>query len=1071
VNWKVVLVEVFAIVASYLVISMSVASAATVRTYSSTGTEVGTPLNFNPHGLVKKEVSVDSGSLTLGFKVSNGSASVSVERVWLYSCKDKSPKECMDSIFFVAESFSGNVDKSYAWSDISSPGSGYPQTAGLLYFVKLRRGGNPVWVAFWTVVERQSAQSFTVKESGISEIGVYAKDVGLISTIREFVGSYFMIPANPGWISRVVFKGANSMYEISLGSEEGFAAPNRPDSQELSGNEVSSVSENYTFILPVVSSVVKHPVALYLNPSYTCGMFGCESDKGEGPGNCCLDCPCSPGYYCDISRGCRPESGIALGLYGTVSPKVVNCYESHAVTMPVQIGNAPSGYSVAEKWCKLGGKFSACECTRGAGDVYVCSVVVPPVEDCGSGEFRISNNAIRFKIGYMDGAVPTERYIETGFPDVTVGSFVCGELGCETALGEGPDNCCYDCGCPSGYCDYEWGADPSSGACKDDPAADNIYIESMYPTHFYTHSPGDEVFLNLILMNKPKTISLEGVSSEMGCVYDGTEACEASSQIACSEAQSSDPERHNLSCRISFTISGYDNLKDYVLSPVVALGIKYRNGTGEYIEGSITKAVSQISIGAHWCGDQVCGEDENQDSCCYDCGCPSGQYCDTRNINGPTQGDGCQNADFKIVIDSIGSLGLVDSAIEHDVPVMIHVENYPSGTAVVPKCSLADGGVACSIACQNVPSQKPEDYNLSCTLNVPAIDYVSSPYYDSGSRKITLPSNRLNISLYYNDGYQKAVMPLQQVLDDVVIDVIGHCGEGGCEDWLGENQANCCRDCGCSGFGETYFCYLGASPNGECLDNSTINLRVVGFEPDPPECIIGRIGGDCKFIKTHIMNVHVIKSPPDLDVLEAFYQIEGENITAMDCVKTLEYGNWSCPFTPPLIHGDEKGVLNRSLDLFMSVSYMLNSSPVVDSISTTTMFVVSKSKSDALIRCEDEIERIQQQINSLQHNQGSYNSWGWLYYVLGGIMIAIGIVLMIACCLTDGCCTIAIMLIVMGVVMIVLGVLGQDKGANLDTQISQFNDMMEQKREICSSEDFEKLAEATGGVSPLSPIA
>ena len=92
----------------------------------------------------------------------------------------------------------------------------------------------------------------------------------------------------------------------------------------------------------------------------------------------------------------------------------------------------------------------------------------------------------------------------------------------------------------------------------------------------------------------------------------------------------------------------------------------------------------------------------------------------------------------------------------------------------------------------------PEDYNMSCRLKVPAMDYVTSPYYDSGTRKITLPSNSLNISLYYNDGYSKASVSLQRVLGDVVIDVIGHCGEGGCEDWLGESQASCCRDCGCS---------------------------------------------------------------------------------------------------------------------------------------------------------------------------------------------------------------------------------------------------------------------------------
>ena len=1074
-NWKVVSVEVFAVVASYLVISVSVASAATLRTYSSTGTELGSPMNFNPYGLVKKAISVDAGSLTLSFKVSNGTSSVSVDGVWLYRCKDKNPKECMESIFFVADAFTGNADRSYAWADISSPASGYPQKANLLYFVKLNQAGKTVWVAFWTQVTRESVASFNIADSEISQIGVYAKDSGMISSIREFIGSYMMIPVNPDWVTRVVFQGAGTLYEIGLGGQESFIAPSRPVPHEVSGSEIFSVSDNYDFVLPVVSSSTKNPVTLYLNPSYTCGMFGCESGSGENADNCCMDCPCSPGYYCDPSKGCQTESGVALSLYGTVSPKVINCYESHTVTIPVEVKNAPSGYSVLEKWCKLGGSFGTCQCSKASGEVYACSVVVPPVSDCGSGEFRISDNAVRFKIGYMSGAVAVEKYIETSFPDVTVGSFTCGGLGCETGLGEGPGNCCYDCGCPSGYCDYEWGADSSSGSCKSDPSPGDFYVESMKPTHFYDHSPGEQSFLSLVLMNSPATLSIEGLSCDMGCVYDGTGECDASCVVQCSEAQSSVPENYNLSCRISFTVSGYDNLKDYVLSPSLTLDLKYRNGTGDYIERSVTKEVNLISIGAHWCGDQACGMDESSSGCCYDCPCPPGQYCDTKNINGPTQGDACKAAGFSLVVDSVGSLALVDSAIEHSIPVMIHVGDYPSGTSVAAKCILAEGDVPCSMSCQNVPSGDPGDYNLSCALSVPAMDYVTSPYYDSVTRKITLPSNSLNITLYYNDGYRRASMNVQQALGDVVVDVVGHCGEGGCEDWLGEDQTTCCRDCSCSDFGENYFCYQGASPNGECLDNSSINLRIVGFEPDPPQCIIGRIGGDCNFIRTHIANVHVINSPPDLDVLDAFYYIEGENLTSLDCIKTMEYGNWSCPFTPPMIPGDDEGVVNRSFEIFMEVGYMLNSTWVVDNISASTMFDTYKNKSDALIRCEEEIERIRQQINSLNSNQGSYNSWGWLYYLIGAIEIVVGAILIyIGYSMTPASTALiamGIVMIVMGIVYIVLGTMGQDKGTNLNTQIGQMNDMLEQKREICSSEDFEQLAKATGGVSPLSPIA
>jgi hypothetical protein len=713
------------------------------------------------------------------------------------------------------------------------------------------------------------------------------------------------------------------------------------------------------------------------------------------------------------------------------------------------------------------------------GDVYLCDVVVPPVPECGTGEFRIKNNGIRFKIEYMNGETSKNKFIETPFPDVTVGSFVCGNLDCEEGLGE-LGKCCYDCGCSSGYCDYKPGAEPSSADCKSDLTSWDIYAESVDPTHFESHEPGNQVFMSIVFGNAPKSLSIEDVSCEMGCEYGETGECDAVCSVGCNPATSLDPEKYNLSCTLSFTVIDYDNLKDYILSPSLTFEVMYRNGTSAYIEKSLNKTFNQISIGAHWCGNRDCGTDEAYESCCYDCPCPGGQYCDTQNLDGPTQGDACKSLDFNLVIDHIGSLELEDSAVEHEVPVLMHLNKYPSGIAVAPECYLADGGVSCSITCQLVPSSVHEEYNMSCIMTVPAIDYVISPHYDPDTREISLSPNRLNVSVYYNNGPNKAEKSFVQDMGEVVIKVIGHCGEGGCEDWLNEDQTNCCRDCGCDDFGDNYFCFLGGNPNGECLDNSTINLRVVGFEPDPPECIIGRIGGNCKFIKTHVANLHIVNSPPDLDVLDAFYQIEDENQTVMDCIKTLEYGNWSCPFTPSPIESSSEGISNRTFSVFMSVAYTLNATVFRDNLSTSTSFETHMKKSDALISCEDEMERIQEQINRLMASQHDYDDWGWLYYVLGAILIIIGIILIIkGYSMLSNKLTYAagVMLIALGISMIatgttyiILGTQSQDKGASLDLQIAELYDMMEQQREICSSEDFEEMSEATEGMEGLSDI-
>ena len=51
--------EMFVIVASYLMLTATVASAATLRTYSPTGVELGGAIDFSPGDLVEKSITVD----------------------------------------------------------------------------------------------------------------------------------------------------------------------------------------------------------------------------------------------------------------------------------------------------------------------------------------------------------------------------------------------------------------------------------------------------------------------------------------------------------------------------------------------------------------------------------------------------------------------------------------------------------------------------------------------------------------------------------------------------------------------------------------------------------------------------------------------------------------------------------------------------------------------------------------------------------------------------------------------------------------------------------------------------
>jgi hypothetical protein len=401
------------------------------------------------------------------------------------------------------------------------------------------------------------------------------------------------------------------------------------------------------------------------------------------------------------------------------------------------------------------------------------------------------------------------------------------------------------------------------------------------------------------------------------------------------------------------------------------------------------------------------------------------------------------------------------------------------------RCSLAGGDVPCHISCMHVDSEDESDYNMSCTITIPYIDYVSSPYFIPGSREIRFSGNFINVTMIYNDGFLQAVKFFDYNLGGAVIDVTSHCGEGSgepfqmCEAWLGEDETNCCRDCGCSSFGDDYFCYMGTSGNGQCIENSSIGLEIKGISPEPMECIIGRIGGDCIFVKTHILNLKVKNSPSDAVIIEAFYSINNGNNTVMECGPGAGLGNWSCPIAPPPIENRTEGLAKGSIEVFLGIGYSIGEARIVGSVSDSYNYRVMKNKSNALISCEKEIERLEEQLARLRQNQDDYNSHGSMYLIMGAIMVAAGTALIIAgkICLNSKpddktpciiMITTGIGMVLTGLTQILLGNKGQDKSMEIQTQIDQMEAVLSAKREMCASETLEGLAQAETVLAPLS---
>jgi len=629
-NYKNVLMGVVAILAAVLILDLPLVGATQINIMYWSGAQwvKQYEVNIAPENLIDKDISIKNigGVFWTNAKVViniSNTSTADLDGVYVYKCKGFSPTECVETETPDMHTIVNNdLDMELLWNDISkvitacsSNPSSCLEVANLLFLFKVNDNGKIIWVGIWNKIERSTfdfAEPYLF-EYDLDEIDLHAK-AGFVTPVRDFIETYLTIPFNPDWVSSAIFLGVNSLYELSVSSSGLQQASPNFNTEDHGTNEISGISKDYSFVFPNASYGIINPATLNLNPSFTCGLYGCEVNLSESSANCCYDCPCSGGYYCDggVEGICKLESLISLSLYETPNTVVTNCNEEHVINVTAKVDYAPSDMDLTRSEYKLNDTIYSTQCEEVFPDVYRCSITVPPMPNCQEGEYRIGPNYLNFTISYSDGPNPKSRGLVVQFPDIIVGSFTCGENGCESELGENSDNCCYDCGCPQGYCDVADGAEPNTGICRQDITVGNLQITAT-PTHFYTHNDamGDTSVLNVRVSNAPLSLDIVDDSCSLDCSYDGYN-CSASCDVSCSEISSSDPNIYNASCPLTFRINSYDRTKDYSLVPTLNLSLTYNNGSFGNVNKNFSKIFSTISIGSSWCGDGICAPDEIQ---------------------------------------------------------------------------------------------------------------------------------------------------------------------------------------------------------------------------------------------------------------------------------------------------------------------------------------------------------------------------------------------------------------------------------------------------------------------------
>ncbi len=1043
-NHKIIALEIFVVLVSYLVLTMPVAFATNIKIIYG-GFEKN--VSYNPEGLVNKVIEPDKDDETVFVSISNASSDV-IETVYLYTCRGYSPTECIGHGSY--ESQDAGFSKEYGWSELADQTSTFPQTANIMTLVKFADPFGSKWAGFWDTVTREhSGSDFSVSTHSLDNMDLHV-NYGYQNLVEDFIRDRDMIPFNPSWVQKAVFPGMTKLYELGMDSPPDITPESR------SGNVITSIDKDFSFVF--AESSIMNPAVFNFNPNYECGNDDCESGLGENSGNCCYDCGCLSGSYCDSSRGCQSEGGITLSLPVIPDTRVSNCNVEHHLSIAVRLDNPPTGFSITSMNYILNGTDSyTASCSGGAGTnyIYICNITVPPAVLCIEGEFILTPNSITFVISYPDGPNTVSKTLTTSFPDITIGSWTCGQFGCESHLGEDSSNCCYDCNnCPGGqYCDFETGK-PSTSMCRTEPDDSNLVISDVSPTHFSSSDGSEDISFIAQITNKPQGMSTPSAD----CSIDCTPNCTASCFVSCRSVSSSDPSIYNFTCILSFVISNYNVLRDYTLYPILNYTMTFNNGTGPQITKTLSAGVGGITIGIHYCGDLDCTQDENQSICCYDCGCSAGQYCDTLGTTDHRL-DSCKPLNLiNITKVDVGSTNLTDSSIEHRVNVTLRVDSKPSGASLSAVCGFNNSvsDVACSAECGEI-----NESGAVCQVIIPAINYSETGFYDPVARMITLPQNVMGVNLGFNDGPNVSSMDFSFSVPDITIDVIAHCGDGDCESDIGETSDNCCLDCPC---GPDLYCYTGSVPTGECLSVNDVILLIDKTEPEDLNCTITEHKGKCQFLKSVDILARILNPPSDIEVFNSHYEFDGNDYRNINCFASPpdQNENYTCPTVLPEIDSNSGGGIEKNLSLYLTVRYTSNQSLITQNISASTTLTINRIKSDRVMECE----RVKAELASTKAKISRDKT---MLYVFLGLATTVAVIICATarhCCMEGVECTwsCAFWIFLCGLAVAVVGCIGSmlhSAVLELEQEITQ----LEQEEDLlCSSSDPSQMRQALGNM-------
>jgi hypothetical protein len=891
VNFKIVVVEVFAILISGLMLSLPVVLATDINIYFNG--EKRTETTFETDDLINSEIEFMHEAsdilwkdVRVAVRLNSANLAKEIKKIYLYKCKTLSPVNCVQSDPQVFENF---IDVELLWNDISEREGTptYPQIANILVMVKLEDlNGEVSWLGMWKYLRRTAYNTFTEFGPDLAEIDLHSNSLDMVEPIKMYVENYGMVPFE--WVTKAVFRGSNSLYALGAGENDIETSPPTFLTASPSTNEINSINKDFYFIFPNANNDVVNPFTLNINPTFSCGDGTCEEYLGETGNTCCYDCSCADGQYCDVGADpaageCKDVSQMDIRIVSTDSSRITDCSDTFDINITLEVVNPPESLpSSINAVFELGDETYSSTCYGGPS--YSCIVMLNPYVECGQGTHSIQPNSVTVTVTYNNGPNSESTVLSTSFSQIIIN---------------------HECSCDSGfYCDV------GDQVCKSEDAI-TLGITSL-SSYLDNYNDGDPMELTAKIFNPPTNLTVISTSATLnltgGHVSPGSPVCTGPSAD------------YEYDCSIPFQISGYSSEDAYTFDPnSLIFEITYKDGGVDKTK-TLETVFGPVSIPSQYCGDGSCNMGEAEESCCIDCDCSGpDDYCDAvRQCS--------QKSDVVVTVESVTPTELEDCDVPHVVNLTLRVSNPPSTVALDHYHHVIDGAASgWGIQCDD------SGYGgiFYCHLTIPATEGCSLPYYE-------ITNNALEVTISYDDGastspfYSKITRDFTAQFSNIKIVPIYHCGDGTCESDLGESSSNCCMDCPCPN--DQYCDANNFNPDGACKPKNAIRMVI-----DSPTSAISF--KTCELSNNINIHAHIENAPYNMNVEQFYGTLNGSSVS-VNCNSISSYAgsanhSYNCTMTVPAVYKCEKGQIYRYTSNSFSILISYKNGDIMETKSMT----------------------------------------------------------------------------------------------------------------------------------------